>query len=99
MKNNELYIPNDIYNYIYRIFFSKYVLPKINLINRHKWMWLCTHNKRNICTERGSIQLGYTNNDSWYLVYIKNFNVCYECNTKNNICLNCKMSYYNYVKT
>ena len=98
MTKNPIYIPLDVYSYIYKLFFSNFVLPNINLINRHKWMWFCTRNKKNLCTERGSIQLGYTTMDSWYLVYIKNFNVCHQCSYENEICSNCKISYNNHIK-
>lgn len=31
------------------------------------------------CTERGAIQLGYTNNVGWSFIYLKNFLLCTAC--------------------
>lgn len=91
-------IPEDLYAYIYKMFFSTFVLPRISTASQDTWMWRCTPKKKRLCTERGAIQLGYTNNDSWCLIYVRNFFVCTVCTYNSKCCSACKKSYHDYIK-
>lgn len=93
------FIPEDVQNYIYKLFFSTHILPFIKTFNQDRWMWRCTNQKKELCTERGAIQLGYTNNDGWSFIYLKNFLLCTDCTYNARCCNNCKKTYHTYIKS
>ncbi len=88
-------LPYEIQNDIYKIYFSKFVLSNLNKIDINKWMWYCTKRRKTINIERGSIQLGYTLNDSWSRVYIScdsrtiQLHQCNQCVFKEKACNYC----------
>lgn len=85
-------LPYDIISYIMQIFYSKHVLPLIETIDTNRWMRKCSQKRKSICMERGSIQIGYSFNDAWSVVYLPERIQCSVC-TENVLCNDCFLMY------
>ena len=74
------------------LYYKLYVLSQVTKIDTNQWMWKCSQRRRDICTERGSIQIGHTDNDAWSVVYLPYRFPCDVCN-EDMMCDNCVRQY------
>lgn len=88
-------LPYDIVSYIMYLYYKLYVLSQVANIDTNQWMWKCSKRRRDICTERGSIQIGHTYNDAWSVVYLPYRLQCDVCN-EHMLCENCVIQYSDY---
>lgn len=70
------------------LYYKLHVLPEVTKIDPNQWMWKCSKRRREISTERGSIQIGHTENDAWSAVYLPYRFPCDVCN-EHLLCENC----------
>lgn len=91
-------LPEDVYYSIYKIYFDTHVLIFIPFVKQNSWMWKCSDKKKNACTERGAIQLGYTYNDAWSRVYVSSINPFCTCHLSSKACRLCIYQSYAYTK-
>jgi len=85
----------DIISYIMYLYYKLHVISQVPNIDTNQWMWKCSKRRKDICTERGSIQIGHTFNDAWSVVYLPNRFQCEVCN-ENVLCESCVYKYSRY---
>jgi hypothetical protein len=83
-------LPDDVVEYIMKIYYSRYVVPKLNRINEIEWIWKCSEARKHICTERGAIQLGHSDYDGWLRSYVHIDEGCVVCGYDRYVCAKCR---------
>ena len=83
--------PLDLGELIMKHYFSAYVVPKVLEVDKTRWMWKCSLDRKRICTERGAIQLGHCEDyDGWARVYLEEEDAgCTICGYDRYLCEDC----------